>query len=189
VANAIAYGNRVKVYPLAQADNPPETVFTDAQDVVFDSTIRYDASFFEHLNRSGRNWIDRDRAMIDKLKTLGIERGQPFRPDDGMRAIFDEAAVEAKHYLADMYDRGWGVFFEGTHWRPAAPPTLARAVEAGYAAPDAYPIDLRGMAYSYAFVGIKRLGVGQFYLLTIADEDEAPLDGAASYRLTVPPNA
>jgi hypothetical protein len=70
VAKASAYGKRVKVYPLTQADNPPETVFTDAQDVLFDSTIRYDASFFEHLNRvvQEESWIDRDRAMIDQLK-------------------------------------------------------------------------------------------------------------------------
>ena len=48
---SIAYGKRIKVYPLAQAANPPPTVFTDAKDVAFDSTIRYDASFFEHLDR------------------------------------------------------------------------------------------------------------------------------------------
>ena len=27
-----------------------------------------------------------------------------------------------------------------------------------------YPVDNRGLAYSYAYIGIKRLGVGQFYL-------------------------
>ena len=29
--------------------------------------------------------------------------------------------------------------------------------------PNNYPIDARGMAYSYAYIGIKRLGAGQFY--------------------------
>ena len=42
VAKSVAYGKRVKVYPLSQAANPPPTVFTDAKDVLFDSTIRYD---------------------------------------------------------------------------------------------------------------------------------------------------
>ena len=42
VAKAVAYGKRVKVYPLSQADNPPATTFVDAIDVVFDSTIPYD---------------------------------------------------------------------------------------------------------------------------------------------------
>ena len=37
---------------LSQAANPPETKFTDAQNALFDSTIRYDLSFFEGLNRN-----------------------------------------------------------------------------------------------------------------------------------------
>ncbi|MGH7682405.1 MAG: DUF1254 domain-containing protein, partial [Candidatus Eiseniibacteriota bacterium] len=74
VAKAIAYGKRVKVYPLAQAARPAATVFTDAKDVTFDSTIRYDATFFEHLDRIVQTepWLQRDRAMIDQLKSLGI---------------------------------------------------------------------------------------------------------------------
>ena len=51
VARSIAYGKRFKVYPLAQASSSAADVFTDVKDVTFDSTIRYDASFFEHLNR------------------------------------------------------------------------------------------------------------------------------------------
>jgi len=69
---AIAYGKRMKIYPLAQAANPPPTVFTDVKDVDFDSTIRYDASFFTNLDRMVQNepWLQRDRAIIDQLKTL-----------------------------------------------------------------------------------------------------------------------
>jgi len=46
VAKAIVYGKKMQVYPLAQAANPAQTIFTDAKDVTFDSTIRYDSSFF-----------------------------------------------------------------------------------------------------------------------------------------------
>ena len=35
VAKSVAYGKRVKVYPLSQAADPPATVFTDAKDVRF----------------------------------------------------------------------------------------------------------------------------------------------------------
>ena len=51
VAKAIAYSKRMKLYPLSQAANPPPTVFVDAADVVFDSTIPYDIRFFESLDR------------------------------------------------------------------------------------------------------------------------------------------
>jgi hypothetical protein len=54
VANAVAYGKRIKVYPLSLAGNPPPTVFIDAIDVVFDSTIPYDMRFFQSLIASYR---------------------------------------------------------------------------------------------------------------------------------------
>jgi hypothetical protein len=38
VAKAVAYGKRVKFYPLSQASSPPPAAFVDASDVVFDST-------------------------------------------------------------------------------------------------------------------------------------------------------
>jgi hypothetical protein len=188
VAASLAYGKRVAIYPLAQADNPPETVFTDAADVLFDSTIRYDASFFEHLNRivQAEPWLDRDRAMIDALGTIGIEKGQPFAPDAATRAALAASAVEAHAYLEAMYDEGWGSFYEGSQWRTAAAPALAAAAQSGYTLADAYPLDLRGLSYSFAFVGLKRLGTGQFYLLALDDGDGIPLDGAATYRLSVP---
>ena len=191
VAKSVAYGREVKVYPLAQADDPPPTIFVDAQDVIFDSTIRYDATFFEHLNRFVQTepWLERDRAMIDSLRTLGIEKGQPFKADAETRAVLDAAAVEAKAFLEVSYERGWGVFFEGTDWRAAAAPELARAAAAGFMEPDAYPLDLRGTIYTIAFVGIKHLGAGQFYLIALNDFDGEPLDGAQNYRLTVPPDA
>jgi hypothetical protein len=39
MAKTIAYGNRIKLYPLSQAANPPPTTFVDVIHVVFDSTI------------------------------------------------------------------------------------------------------------------------------------------------------
>jgi hypothetical protein len=71
IAKSVAYGKKIKVYPLSQAAAPPPTVFTDAVKVMFDSTIRYDASFFTSLDRVIQNepWLPRDRAMIDLLRS------------------------------------------------------------------------------------------------------------------------
>jgi hypothetical protein len=63
------------------------------------------------------------------------------------------------------------------------------AAQSSYVDPDQYPIDYRGLAYSYAFVGIKRLGVGQMYLISIRDKDGESFDGGKTYRLRVPPKA
>jgi len=188
---AIAYGKRMKIYPLAQAANPPPTVFTDVKDVDFDSTIRYDASFFTNLDRMVQNepWLQRDRAIIDQLKTLGIEKGKPFAPNDATKTLLASAAREAHAFLEAKYDAGLPPFFSATsRWTAPAPPDLIKVMQDGYADVNVYPVDERGMVYSYAFIGLKRLGAGQFYLISIRDKDGDPFDGAKTYRLNVPPN-
>jgi len=67
---------------LSQAANPPPTAFVDAIDVVFDSTIPYDLRFFQSLDRfvQYEPWLDRDKLMIDQLKSIGIEKANPSVP-------------------------------------------------------------------------------------------------------------
>lgn len=182
----------MKVYPLAQAAHPPETVFVDVKDGDYDSTIRYDATFFDNLNRivQSEPWIDRDRVMIDQLKTLGIEKGKPYQPSEPTRAILNSAAQEARTWLSARYDAGFPPFFSATsRWTFPSYPSLIQAAQASYAEPDTYPVDDRGVAYSYAFIGLKRLGAGQFYLISIKDKDGEAYDGSKNYKLTVPANA
>lgn len=190
VAKSVAYAKRLKVYPLSQATNPPETVFTDAEGVVFDSTIRYDASFFKSLDRiiQSEPWLSRDKAMIDQLKSLGIEKGKPFSPTAAMKKPMEAGVKEGHEWLEAAYDTGQIPFYDNGRWNFAGSPELVKSAQAGYDVPDAYPVDLRGVAYSYAFVGLKRIGTGQFYLIAIKDKDGHDFDGGKTYRLQVPAN-
>lgn len=190
VAKSVAYGKRAKVYPLSQAANPPATTFTDAADVVFDSTIRYDATFFSSLDRivQSEPWLPRDRAMIDVLRSLGIEKGKPFNPDAKAKAALETGVREAKAWLEAKYDAGLPAFYTGSRWTVPALPELLAAVQVDFNDPDRYPVDARGLTYSFAFIGIKRLGAGQFYLISIKDKDGNAFDGGKTYRLTVPAN-
>jgi len=192
IAKAVAYGKRVKVYPLSQAASPPPTVFVDAIDVVFDSTIPYDLRFFESLDRfvQYEPWLERDKAMIDQLKSIGIEKGKPFKPDPKTQMTLNEAAREANAWLAARYDDLFHPpYFETSRWAVPATPDLIEAFGTHFAKPDSYPIDSRGRAYSMGFFSAKHLGAGQFYLMTIKDKDGKDFDGGGSYRLTVPANA
>ncbi len=190
IAKSAAYAKQVKVYPLSQAANPPPTVFTDVEDVLFDSTIRYDVSFFEHLNRivQSEPWLDRDRAMIDQLRSLGIEKGKPFTPDETTRQALAAGIREAQLLLAAEYDAGMPPFYEGTHWTYPGQPDFIKAVGQGLSDPNSYPVDQRGLTYTYAYIGIKRMGTGQFYLINIKDKNGDSYDGAKTYRLRVPPD-
>ena len=191
VQNSIAYGKRVKFYPLARIDNPPETVFIDVKDKEFDSTIKYDASFFTLLDRVVQTepWIPRDRAMIDQLRTIGIEKGKPFAPNEEMKTALEAGVTEAKALLAARYDAGFPAFFDGTHWTLPALPEAIEGQSTDYADPDKYAVDARGLGYTYAYIALKRLGVGQYYLINIKDKDGEAYEGAKSYRLHVPADA
>jgi hypothetical protein len=190
VAKSVAYGKRIKVYPLSRAANPPPTAFTDAADVVFDSTIRYDASFFASLDRivQSEPWLPRDRAMIDMLRSLGIEKGKPFNPDANIKAALETGVREAHAWLEAKYDAGFSPFYPGGRWTVPALPELLAAVQSDFSDPNKYPVDARGVTYSFAYIGIKRLGAAQFYLISIKDKDGNAFDGGKIYRLTVPAN-
>ena len=95
IATAVTYGKRIKLYPLSAG--PSATVFVDLYDKMFDATIPYDWRFFEALHRfvQVEPWLTRDKAMIDLLKSIGIEKGKPFNPDEETKAIFEQAARES----------------------------------------------------------------------------------------------
>ncbi|WP_298872340.1 DUF1254 domain-containing protein [uncultured Bradyrhizobium sp.] len=191
VAKSVGYGKRIKIYPLSSANAPPPTNFTDAYDVLYDSTIRYDSSFYRSLDHvvQSEPWLDRDRAMIDQLRSIGIEKGKPFDPDPKTVALLDQAASEGHAILAQIYDAGFPPINPGIRWFPAAIAEMVKAASGGYSDPNSYPVDARGVTYTLGFTGIKRLGATQYYLMANKDKDGQPFDGNVTYRLTVPANA
>lgn len=191
ITAAVNYGKRLKVYLLSQAVNPPETKFTDAKDVVYDSTIPYDIRFFQSLNRVIQTdpWLTRDKAMIDPLKSIGIEKGKPFNPDAKTTEALNAAAGEAKEFIDQMCDVGFPPFFTDARWASPAWPELVKAGSSGYAETDIYPVDARALTYSMGYVGIKRLGTAQFYLIAGKDKRGKAFEGSKTYLLVVPPNA
>ncbi len=146
---------------LAQAANPPETQFVDARDVVFDSTIPYDLRFFEALNRFVQRepWFERDKAMIESLQTIGIEKVTLFHPDAKSRTVLTDATREAHAWLDYKYEDVFAVpFDEGAHWALPASPAVAEGLMTNFANRDAYPVESRGVSYSMAYFSAKHLG-------------------------------
>ncbi|HEX7159091.1 MAG TPA: DUF1254 domain-containing protein, partial [Edaphobacter sp.] len=192
VAKAVAYGKRIKLYPLSQGANPPPTTFIDVVDIVYDANITYDLRFFDSLNGivQAEPWLERDKAMIDQLKSIGIEKGKPFKPDAKTQNLLSDAASEAHAWLVARYEESLSSpYYEGGHWALPGSLELLEGQATFFAKPDVYPVDARGVTFSYAYFTPKHLGAGSSYLLTIADKNGSVLDGSATYRLTVPANA
>ena len=193
LAKAVEYGKRIKVYPLSQAASPPETVYVDAER----RPLRRDDPVRPALLR-GAQPRGADRALAparprdDRYAAAASasRRASPSHPTSAMTQALEEAAAQAH----DPARREAG----GDDCRPLGqkqPLELSRVAglrdggASGYADPDVYPIDDRGVVFTFAFFTPKRLGEGQFYLMVIDDKAGSPLDGAKSYRLTVPANA
>jgi hypothetical protein len=190
VARAVAYGKRMKFYPLAKPGQ--KTAYIDAFGVMFDATIPYNARYFELLHRfmQAEPWLPRDKVMIDVLKTLGIEKGKPFNPDAKARTILDDAAREARAFIEMQYEALFvPPFNEGTHWAVPASKEVVEGLSTGFADANVYPVDARGTTYAMGYFSAKHLGAGQFYLMAFKDKADRPLDGKKTYRLTVPPKA
>jgi hypothetical protein len=192
VAKAVDYAKRIKLYPLSQAANPPATTFVDAINSVYDSTIPYDLRFFQSLDRIVQTepWLPRDKLMIDMLKSIGIEKGKPFSPDAKTQDTLNSAAREAHALLESRYE---GIFtppyFDISRWALPALPDYLKATQDGFSDPDEYPVDSRGLIFTFAFFTPKHLGEGQFYLMTVKDKNGQSFDGSKNYRLTVPADA
>jgi hypothetical protein len=191
VEAAVAYGKRIKLYPFSQAANPPETVFLDAEGAVYDSTIPYDLRFFQSLDRfvQSEPWLERDKAMIDQLKSIGIEKGKPFHPDEATQGLLNAAAAEAHAWLELKYETMFAPYYQGRQWVFPILREVIGGLQSQFANPDSYPVDGRGVTYTMAFFSTKHSGIGQYYLMTIKDGDGNALDGDGAYRLTVPPHA
>ena len=131
---------------------------------MFDSTIPYDLRFFEALDRFVQRepWLERDKAMIDPLKTIGIEKGKPFKPDaaDAGDPRRRRRARRRPGSICKYEALFSPPFNEGTHWALPASPEVVEGMQTQLRQPDAYPVDGRGVTYSMAFFSAKHLGDG-----------------------------
>jgi hypothetical protein len=190
IAKAAEYGRRIRIYPLAAG--PAASVAIDVYDKPFEANIPYDWRFFESLHRMVQiePWLERDKVMIGLLKTLGIEKGKPFAPDEKTKAALTAAAQEARAFIIAGYEASFDPpFYDGTHWAVPVQQEAIKGLQTGYADPDSYAVDGRAITYHMGYFSSKHLGTGQFYLMAIKDSSGQPLDGRKSYQLTVPANA
>lgn len=186
---AVDYAKRVKLYPYSEASNSPKTTFVDASKAVYDSSIKYDESFYETLNEIVQQepFLERDRAMIDPLRTIGIYKGKSFSPDARTKEIFRIAVNEARDWLIYNYE-SIKPFYTGTNWFFPADKENVMSVKSSFGIKEIYPIDNRGLCYMIAFFSAKHLGESQYYLMTTKDKDGNLLKGDSSYKVTVPAN-
>ncbi|MFJ2682191.1 DUF1254 domain-containing protein [Pseudomonas sp. NPDC087342] len=184
---AIDLVKQLHLYPLSQASNPPKQTYIDMSGKLLDGVVAFDDSFYQRLARmvNEEPIMPRDLAMMGQLRSLGIEKGKTFMPNEETRAILKRAADEVHQgfKLASLSGEPW---WPGTQWR--LPESVGPKTGFRFQTDDALFVDERGMIFFLAFAAPKKLGAATFYVVGGHDSEGQLLQGGKTYRLHVPAN-
>jgi len=186
---AISLVKAMRLYPLAQAGNPPASRHIDITGRLFDGIVRYDDTFYDNLARiiSEEPVQTRDLVPMAELRTLGIEKGAEFKPDQVTRDILKKSIAEAHAFF--MRDAAIGEpWWPNSQWMLPTVAALGAQTEFSYMTPEGLAIDERAANYFLACAPPKKLGEATFYLVVYHDATGQTFQGWRTYRLRVPPS-
>ena len=191
-AEGVEYSKQLKAYPLSQAGKPTPNRYIDAFPKTWNTLVSFDKSFFEDLATvvNEEPVQEKDLVMMGMLPTIGIQKGQPFKPDaDAARAL--EPAVKLAYEMMMQYFVTPGdalvPFWPDRKW--TGPNLSKQQAEEGlpFVTKDELLLDARaGGLYFWATWAPKHLGKGSFYLMGLRDSSGTLFDGSSLYRLHVP---
>jgi hypothetical protein len=195
--------------PLAVAPEVPETRFVELSGAAFNTIYPVDFGYWEIVHELVQQEPPGagDPDLLGLLAAVGIVHGQPFKPDERMRTILEDAVVVGNATartvaFAPRAEEGVA-FYPGSAW-------FNRLFEGGYEFLDPPPqITAKGVVPSpsdgarklnartwmfYIATGItpamcmNLTGIGSQYLEAVRGGDGEYLDGSRNYRVTLPPD-
>ncbi|MEZ5897882.1 MAG: DUF1254 domain-containing protein [Hyphomicrobiaceae bacterium] len=196
VATAM-YKNGLKIYSLADRNNPPKMEFISGSGKPFNTIHANDYAFYEELHTV----IEREPVeMLDPhlrgiFSAVGIEKGKPFAPDARMKKLLTEAVAIGNATARAIIFRprlegfayypnsAWGTGFVGGSYQ-----WLKNKGMGGR------NLDARTMFFYQATVNtpamvLEMVGKGSQYAIATVDKDGEYLDGSKTYKLQIPANA
>jgi hypothetical protein len=188
---------------------PPEVTFVEASGRAFNTIPPNDIRFYELLDErvQAEPAGAMDPEVTGQLEAIGIVKGEPFAPDARMRKILEEAAVvgtaTSRALVFDPRESEGVEYYPGSAWSNMlfvsgynfeAPPPLVTPEGIKPLAPTGgRKLHPRTMFF-YGYTGItpamcmRLTNVGSQYVMAFKDADKQFLDGARSYRVTLPPD-
>ena len=184
-----------KAYPLSKKDNPPALNFVNASGVYNNTIHNMDFSIFEEINEviQSEPAQGQDPEILGYFASIGIKKGEPFKPDTRMKKILVEAAkvgsVTARTLISRPRDEAFLLFPE--HSKVWTNPFVGGSYK--FEIEGVSLIDARAAFHFYA-TGItpamakKIVGKGSKYAVAYLDKDMNPLDGNKTYKVNIPAN-
>jgi len=209
IANGIEAGvknitENLKVYPLAEKDNPKKMEFVSVSGKHINTVHDNDFHFYEHVNsviqEEPLEMIDAETRGL--LASIGIEKGKEFNPDERMKRILTDAVAIANATARSIiwYPRVSGSVdnMKGIQVYPDTNSAWLMAwvdKNVFFNGKDGQTMnsDARVMFY-YPYTAVTPAmavtvpGAGSDYGIAYVDADKQPLDGALTYKIHVPAN-
>ncbi len=180
-----------RLYPLSAAANPPETTFVDTSGLQFNTIHSNDFHFYEELDEVIQHEPGDafDPEIVGTLASIGIKKGQPFAPDERMKATLTDAvavgnATARAISFAPRDERA--LVYPDRHWITPFIGGSYQFLDDGERILDARTL------FHYMATGITpamaaaRPGTGSAYAGTARDADGKYLDGSKTYSVTLP---
>jgi hypothetical protein len=106
IDDAFQYGRRLRMYYLSEANSPPEQKFVDPLHVRYPTLPFFDERHFQDIYDivSLEPVKPQDKVVMGMLSSLGIQKGQPFAPDETAKRAMRQAAVDVWFYIQQWYD-------------------------------------------------------------------------------------
>jgi hypothetical protein len=189
----------------------PETTFVEGTGLAFNTIPPSDFGFFELLNelvQAEPADSNTNIELMGDLAAIGIVKGKPFEPDERMRGILEDAAAvgsaTSRALVFDARDsEGFGYYDDESAWGiplwvggysfETPPPLVTEKGIEPLPKTGARTLNAR-TSFFYAYTGItpamcmRLTGVGSQYIVAFRDSEGEPLDGAKTYRVTLPPD-
>ncbi len=196
--------DNLRVYPLAQKENPPEMEFISGTGKSFNTIHDNDFHFYEHVNEVIQ---EEPLEMIDAetrglLASIGIEKGKEFNPDERMKRILTDAVAIGNATARSIvwYPRVSGSVdnMKGIQIYPEVNSAwLMGWVDKNvfFNGKDGHTMnsDARVMFhYPYTAVtpamAVTIPGKGSDYGIAYVDSEKKPFDGVRTYKINIPAN-
>jgi hypothetical protein len=187
----------------------PDTVFVEGSGKAFNTIPPTDSGFYDLLNElvqeqpAGSTEIE----LAGELSAIGIVKGKPFKPDKRMRRILEEAAAvgtaTSRALLFDPRASEGFAYYDGSAWENQmwvggynfeTPPPLVTQDGIKPFPPTGVRALHSRVAWFYGYTGVtpamcmRLTGVGSQYVFAFKDADGNRIDGAKTYRVTLPPD-
>ena len=181
-----------RIYPLSQKDSPPKMNFINMSGKYHNTIHRMDYGYWEELNTTIQDepieGLDPETRGL--LASIGIKKGQDFKPDARMKEILTDAAKigsvisraktarpsDQRHYLYPG-ERIWtNPFIDGRY---------------DFLLDGERLLDSRIYMHFYATgitpaMALKNVGKGSQYAIAYLDKDGNALDGSKTYKINLP---